>query len=147
MDIKIKVCMRLIVESNREVYIDGLFQWPTYAGLLEGLPTKKINKRIIERVESRALELCYMDKYFMIEPAEVLLDYPQKYLFGTPAKLPIITCVASLRHSNPINNMNERFSALVLIWFQNEYCFPIDYEIMSEIVKLPWSQYCGDYSD
>jgi len=139
--------MRLIVESDKEVYIDGLYQWPTYTGLLEGLHTKKMNKKILKRVKFRAAELCYLDKYFMIEPVEIPLEYPKKYLFGTPSMLPEITCVARLMHSNPIKNMDEQYSAMVLIWFQKEYCFPIDQDILSKMEKLPWSKYCGDFSD
>lgn len=139
--------MKLIVEQNREVNIVGIYQWPTYSGLLEGLPTRKLNKLILERIVSRAKGICYSDDTYLIEPKEESLLHVKDYAFGVPMHLPEIVCIADLNCLDPIKDKSMSGSSLVVIWFQNEYCFPIDDEILVKLTKLPWSKYSKDYDN
>ncbi|NHN25988.1 hypothetical protein FIA58_009910 [Flavobacterium jejuense] len=135
----------LIIENNKEVTIKSIKQWHTYGGLLEGIPNDKMNARIIERTKIEAKEFSHMEEIYLIEPKEMPIDYDGKYPFGNPAALPGVTCVAELWHNDVFRDTNKMFSSLCIIWFQEDYAFPIDEEIVKAIKEIPFSKICGEF--
>ena len=93
--------MILYFEKQVEAMIEGIYQWNTYGGLLEGLPTKRMNRRIIKETIEEAKKICYQDNYHLIKPVEKPIEYDRKYIFGKPYALPPIVCVASLSCLEP----------------------------------------------
>jgi hypothetical protein len=37
------------------------------------------------------------------------------------------------------------FSSLCLIWFQEDYAFPIEKDILDKIKEIPFSKICGEF--
>ncbi|MGV7106843.1 hypothetical protein [Flavobacterium sp. U410] len=136
---------KLIIETNKEVTIKRIKQWYTYYGLLEGLPTDKMNERIINRTKKEAKEFSGLDEIYLIEPKQTLIDYDGKYPFGNPVSLPGITCIAELWHNDVFRNTDKMFSSLCLIWFQEDYAFPIEKDILDKIKEIPFSKICGEF--
>src|SRR4051812_34654408 len=91
----------LRLRSGREVRVLTLRQEAVYSGLIEGLPTKQMNQRIIERLltEERRPEW----EPYLIVPEETPIAYSgdRPYPFGDPAALPEISCVAHLNSLDP----------------------------------------------
>lgn len=135
----------LIIENNKEVTIKRIKQWHTYGGLLEGIPTDKMNARIIERTKIDAKEFSRMEEIYLIEPKQEPIDYDGNYRFGNPAALPGVTCIAELWHNDVFRDTDKMFSSLCIIWFQEDYAFPIDEEIVKAIKKIPFSKICGEF--
>ncbi len=135
----------LIIETNINVTIKSIKQWHTYGGLLEGIPTDKLNERIINRVKKEAKEFSGIEETYLIEPKQKPIDYEGKYPFGSPASLPRVTCVAELWHHDVFKNKDKMFSSLCIIWFQEDYAFPIDKDILNKIKEVPFSKVCGEF--
>jgi hypothetical protein len=134
----------ITLKSGRNIQITNIRQSLTYGGLVEGLPTAETNRRMIERVLLE--KYTKSDKPLLIPPVEVPIEMDgQNYPFGKPAKLPYVLCVARLESIKAIKNPTFDFSALTVIWFQNEYAFPIEAEILTQIQDIDWDEYAFDF--
>jgi len=60
-------------------------------------------------------------------------------------KMPEIACIALLECPNMAIHGEIDYSALILIWFQERYAFPIDPGIMSQIQNIDCNLYAKDY--
>lgn len=76
---------KLTVEGNREVTITRIGQWHTYDGLLEGIPTTRMNSRILAQVMDEARKFCGFNEVYLIEPRQRSIEYIGEYPFGKPS--------------------------------------------------------------
>jgi hypothetical protein len=136
----------LIVEGDKQVTIKRIKQWHIYDGLLEGLPTTRMNNRILADVKEDAKKFCGLDEIYLIEPQQTPIPYDGKYPFGEPASLPSVACIIELWHYTTFRDDKKDFSSLGIIWFQNDYAFPIDEEIIEKIKQIPFSKICGEFT-
>jgi hypothetical protein len=131
----------LQLASGRRINLISINQWETYRGFLEGIPTKEINKDLIEE----ALDMVKPAPY-LIEPIETPIIMERKYWAGTPASIPLKVCIAEFasfpRGGNP---SHYDYSRLTLVWFQNEFAFPIEESILEEIRSLDWDKHASDF--
>lgn len=135
----------LIIDSDLEVRIYSIQQKHTYEGLLEGLPTKEMNKRRIERFKQEAEKFCNMSHIHLIEPIETPIHYDGKYPFGEPAQLPSIVCIMEVGYHSTFRDLEKDYSCLGIIFFQNHFAFPIDTEILEKIKQIPYRQLCAEF--
>lgn len=135
----------LIIEGDKKVSIKSLNQRLTYGGLLEGLPTTKMNNRIIEGLKTEGKGHSGFEAFYIIEPEQTPIPYEGKYPFGEPASLPAVICIADLRYGSACRDMKKNFSTLRLIWFQCSYAFPIADEIVEKIKLIPFSKICEEF--
>ncbi len=137
--------MNIVLKDNIEVSIRELHQWGTYNGLLEGLPTDASNKRTIETVIKRAQEMSFLNNYYLIEPEQTPIKINRPYRFGTPMSLPSTVCIAELWHHQPARNEDMHASSLLVIWFQETYCFPIEDDILEKFKTIDWGKHAYDF--
>lgn len=137
--------MKLELKGNIKVNVVKLHQWRTYYGRMEGAPTKKSNRRLVKSVIEEAQKICHLHKYWLIVPEQTPIEMDRPYFFGTPMRLPPITCVAELLHHNPARNPEMHASSLLLIWFQEKYCFPISDEILWKLKDVDWKKHAFDF--
>lgn len=135
---------KIIIEGNKEAYIERIMQWPTYAGLLEGLPTIETNQWHMESAVAEAKKICYQDEIYLIEPEQTLIPYDRKYPPGTPASIPGITCIAKIEYDSSFRDENMDYSSLGIVWFQSDYAFPIDENILQKIKEIPFGKLCHE---
>lgn len=135
----------IIVENDKAVSISALHQWPTYGGLLEGIPTDRVNARILERLSGEIKRHCGNKSSYILQPEQTPIAYEGHYPFGTPMALPAMICVADLVYSQPVRDPDQHGSQLAVAWFQEEYAFPIDEEIMHRFRELKWSALAEDF--
>ncbi len=110
----------------------SLHQWVVYNGLLEGLPTREMNAGMIEHARSEARTRTGHES-FLIEPAQTQIQDVGDYPFGEPAALPAIGCVADF-----VSFGGNYYTSLTVIWFQDDYAFPISPEAERALVALDW---------
>jgi len=129
------------LSGGRDVQITSIRQWFTYGGLLEGLPTDKMNRQMIDRLlkEERERGWWAGEPYLVPPPVRTIqLPDDRSYPFGTPEAFPPITCVARLISVTPARDPKKDTSELTVIWFQDEYAFPIDPQVLEHLRRLDW---------
>jgi len=134
----------IIIDGNRKVKIKSIKQTLTYAGLLEGLPTTRMNGRILAYVMEDAKNFCHLDAVYLIKPEQKPIKYKGIYPFGEPAQLPSVICIVELRCHADCKDITKDFSGLGLIWFQNDFIFPIDTTILKQIETVPFGEVCEE---
>lgn len=130
--------------SGREIAIGRIYQFRTYEGLSEGLPTRERNARRIPYFCNEAQDLWKL-KVHLIEPSETPIEYDGKYPFGTPAMLPGTVCFGRFSSLQPARDKNMDGSELTIVWFQSDFAFPIDAPVLNAIRKLDWEAIAVDY--
>lgn len=68
----------VIVEGHREVRIKSIHQWPTYWGLMEGLPTTEMNANILSSSKQYAQKYCDIEAFQVLEPVQTAIMYEGK---------------------------------------------------------------------
>ena len=120
-----------------EVRLDALDQRRTYGGLIEGLPTSRMNQQRIHR-----LAQTFPDAH--IAPVtETPIDVGRPYPFGTPSSLPAIQCVGNFEGpglSDPV----EFRSQLTIIWFQDAWAMPFAPWFIAYLAELDWRGLAGE---
>ncbi len=133
----------LVLNSGRQIYLRSLKQWEFYEGLLEGLPTVEMNRRRLERIVAEH-RVPYGEP-FVIQPDEKPIEYTGgRYPFGTPAAFPGIACVGRFDSLSPVGDRDKDFSGLVVIWFQQDFAFPIARDVVEELQRLAWESLALD---
>jgi hypothetical protein len=135
-----------LLHSGRQIKLHELRQYLTYEGLLEGLPTAETNQLIVKSFKNYPKNRSYDVSPHLIPPVEKPLNQPhgEKYPFGTPSALPPITCIARFQSRQPTKNGNGDFSGLTVVWFQNDFAFPIDPTIIEQIESIDWDSCAGN---
>lgn len=129
--------------DGRPLSLNSLRQWRVYAGLLEGLPTRERNDAEIASIVAQARE---MDRHepFVVTPEQRPIAYEGRYRFGTPATLPAICCVARFTSLQPARDSEMHYSLLTVIWFQDDYAFPLSEGAAEAIARLDWQRLALD---
>lgn len=145
----------LRLNSGREIRLDKFTQSHTYAGL-DGSPSRRMNKSLIDReVAQPPWQLFAGKKPFLIDPIEIDIctgDVLPKVAVLTDqensrgAFLPSIMCVAALFSLSPVRDRDKFFSSVWAIWFQYDFAFPIDPEIVEKIRAIDWDLLAVDWS-
>lgn len=132
--------------SGRTIRLRSIKQRQEYAGLLEGLPTREMNKRSIDAVlaEVRRTDGC---EPYLVQPMEKAIEYlkGERYPFGEPAALPAIGCIGRFTCLEPARDSSKDYSSLTVIWFQEDFAFPIEAGVLEQIRMLDWTRYALDY--
>lgn len=134
----------VLLESGRVIHLRSIEQWGTYSGLLEGIPTREMNHRIIKRTMDAAREKYHFEPY-LISPVEALIDGFPGYRFGTPAEIPSITCVATFECYSIARDESMDASILPVVWFQSDFAFPIADNILVSLRLLKWEDVASDF--
>lgn len=126
---------RHLLASGREIVLTDFRQEAVYRGLLEGLPTRERNQATIERLRDDARERSGGHLPFVIEPVQTPIEYVGRYPFGTPASLPDIACVGTF-----VSEGRDvlTFTQLTVIWFQDDFAFPMSDDARAAIAALDW---------
>ena len=141
---QVKMNDEILINGDTRVSIKSIKQRLTYDGLLEGLPTKEMNGRILVGVKEDAKKFCQLNKVYLIEPEQKPIEYNGRYPFGEPAQLPSVICIVELRCYSVFKDKTKDYSALGLIWFQDNFMFPIDSNVLEKIKAVPFDKVCEE---
>ena len=145
---------KISLDSRRTISLDELHQHLTYAGLLEGLPTRKLNKDILSELKDTVHNKIWASTTpHIIKPHEspVKLSDERKAYYQArgpewePVILPKIICIGHFM-SDAITD-DFMFSSLTIVWFQEDWMMPIDNTILQQIKSINWDKHAtqGDY--
>jgi hypothetical protein len=114
------------------------------------LPTVEMCREEVERAVRIAKH--WMGTHgepFLIAPTERLVQLsPEKQWrlkYGQPVLIPHIACLARFGSADPARDPNQDYSALVLVWFQDEFALPIDPGVVERIRAVDWNAHATDY--
>ncbi|MCP4133885.1 MAG: hypothetical protein GY754_23145 [bacterium] len=137
---------RFELHGNRTIYLQSIYQYEIYSGLLEGLPTKEMNKGIINEVIEKAVKLFDFESAYLIKPIEKeKFVHFKNYPFGEPAALPEVACMGFFHSLEYAKNKEMDYSYSVIVWFQDQYAFPVDPIALKEIEEIKWETIAVDY--
>lgn len=136
---------KLIIEIDLEVSIKRITQRFTYEGQLEGYPNKIVNSIIRNQINNEARDYCGMNEIFLVEPIQIPATNNPAYPFPDAIELPPIVCIVELWYFGTFRDKTKDFSSLGLVWFQNDFSFPIEQEILDKIKEIPFSKICGEF--
>ena len=138
----------LRLQSGRKIYLDEIVQWRTYAGLLQGIPRKEINDRIIADAMQKArkkidisvpIHLLQPDRKKLVFPRNKPVLRNREY-----EQLPAIVCAATFESPDPARDKDCFSSCLIFLWFQNGWALPIAPRIVMQIRKINWNDLAED---
>jgi len=133
------------LHSGQSIVLYELRPYFTCEGLLEGLPTTEMNQRTIQALMDAPKNRSYNVPPYLIPPIEKPVPFHgEKYSFGTPSALPSITCIARFISHQPTKKGKGDLSGLSVIWFQGEFAFPIEQEIIEQLESMDWDSNAGN---
>ncbi|AWM40610.1 hypothetical protein GobsT_08630 [Gemmata obscuriglobus] len=135
---------RIKLRAGREIRLNALRQWNFYAGLLEGAPTTQMNREHVQRIVAEE-QLRRGEVPYLVQPRESPIEQvaPHRAPCGL---LPAIVCVGEFDSFEPTRDKNQDGSQLTIIWFQDDYAFPIDPAAREQIRAIDWDTYAHDFS-
>jgi hypothetical protein len=138
-----EILMKITLESGIDIQLFEFTQKLTYEGLIEGVPTKKMNANIINQL---------MEEFgvngvppHLIEPIETPIDLGKDYPFGETVKIPKVACIARFESDYSRNEPILNRSTAKVIWFQSEFALPIDSTCIKQIKLIDWSSISIEY--
>ncbi len=136
--------------SGITIELNSIYQYRTYSCLLEGLPTRQLNRMIVEKAKGYAIEkLWFGGGPYLIQPPEIPINVPrQKWLEPDeeyePARIPPIACIALFDALAIARDPNADSSALRIVWFQDDFALPIDPTTIAQIQQIDWKIHAED---
>jgi hypothetical protein len=82
---------------------------------------------------------------YLIEPKETPIKLALKYTLGTPASIPGIMCLARFQCEFAARDLLKDYSALAVVWFQNQFALPIEEAVLALIQEITWGTVASDY--
>lgn len=139
----------LRLDCGWSVSLRSLRQFLVYGGLLEGLPTREMNERIINRLVAEERGRPFASEPLLLQPEQRPVEYHRErpYPFGEPAAIPGVGCVGEFRSYQTVRDHHECYSSLVVIWFQDGFTPPIAPEVWPQFRAINWAQHAADYTD
>ena len=93
---------------------------------------------MIDRLIARYVHPAEYGVPLLLEPEQTPIDVtgrtPPR---GIPAALPAITCIARFNSDGQLGT-DDIWSVLRVIWFQDEFAFPIDDRALRQIAEIDW---------
>jgi hypothetical protein len=112
-----------------------------YDGLLEGVPTRAMNERVISQAVASARLRLPEAEPVLLEP--VVRSHAQSgrtYEPGRePEALPRYLCIARFHSTQFARDATKDVSDLVVLWFQSFQMFPPPPDIVAQLSKIDWA--------
>jgi len=124
----------LVLAGAIAVRIIRLDQRLVYAGVIEGVPNRRINQGLVADELRRAAALCPGARCHLIPPSEKT-PYPTK---PNAVFLPSVVCNAVLERIGRTPNDHSCWETLVVVWFQDEFALPIAAPVLDQLQALDW---------
>lgn len=143
---------RLRLASGREIALVQFHAVGTYDGMLEGLPTRRVNDRMLARLAAQA-EAVFGGGWpiHIVEPARTATDRVANRRGETVELLPSVTCFGTFESepknsddANPFSGDPFGLSILQVVWFQRDLDQPIGVTASAAVRELDWCSLAVD---
>jgi hypothetical protein len=138
------------LDGGIEIRLNCLIQYCTYGGLLEGMPSRKMNAELVRRAIQYAAEKLWMGGTpHLLAPREVSMGIPRDEWFRSddeyePAEIPPVACLATFESMAAARDPAADCSSLRLVWFQDEFGPPVDAGVLRQFQSLDWHALATD---
>lgn len=133
------------LHSGRTIELIAIEQFPTYEGLLAGVPTRRMNQKKMDRLVARYLDPGRYGVPLLLEPEQRPAgDSASTEAGDAAAALPPVTCVARFMSSG-LSGTGDIWSMLRLVWFQDHFAFPIHERVRRQITALDWDAHARSW--
>ena len=152
---------KIQLDSGREVMLDSLHQFKTYAGVLCGLPTHTYyhEQQIVSVMEkAKRIFRCEERPPWILAPrmqrATVVnrgVDEIERRTGHRPPEqmvvdfLPPVGSIGLFSSPTPARNPDEVSSSMLVIWFQDMFGLP-DARAGEQLHELPWEERAWDWT-
>lgn len=131
----------------------AIFKEMTYRGLMMGRPNSERNDdRLKQAIDYATDHHCHIPhKPYLIEP-------PRRQYFRKPGDmdrtnsdhwtaewLPVVTCIGEFQSVMPARDDRKDFSALTVVWFEDDFGADISSGNLKSIQNIPWKEVAVDY--
>lgn len=124
--------------SGRTIKLLAIDQYYTYEGLLLGVPTWEMNQDMMDRLIARYVHPAEYGVPLLLEPDQQPIEVSEsRQVLGTPARLPSVTCIARFDSDGQLGT-DDIWSVLRVIWFQEDFAFPIEDRALRQIAEIDW---------
>jgi len=114
----------------------------TYRTLIEGIPSERLNERIVNDVEELCKRVFFLERCIIIPPTLSPREFRGKSWRALPPVL-----IAVLFRCLPIRYPGHVYSELAVAWFQSSIEPLISEQILPLIQKLDWARHAKDFTD
>ena len=139
----------LIIEQHagRKLKLASFYQYPTYSGLLCGMPQARNEyvewalktARKIFGDEGDKLHAILRPRLIRLPPWDnAWEEFPE-------ARLPLVTSIGEF-NSTPASNHAAFRSSAIAIWFQEHFGIPTDDHILTQLRNLEWAAHAWDWT-
>ena len=125
---------------GRVIRLMALSQERVYEGVSGGLPTRWMNEMTLHRLQKKS------PLSVVLRPRQTPLEYrhDRPYPFGVPAELPPLSCIGRFYCHQPARDRTMFSSFLTIIWFQDDFAFPIAPDALRRIQAVDWERHAED---
>lgn len=140
----------ITLDTGRVIELTGLHQSRTYSGQPFGYPLMRFNDAKIEDALERCLSVFPIDCRPVLIPPKITSrpDLPgaeNSHGLSHPCvTLPMVTSYGFF-DSTPANLDNGSHSALVVVWFQDQFGPPTEPETLEYLREIDWDSRAVDY--
>jgi hypothetical protein len=142
--------------AGHQLRVEELWQWKTYRGLLVGMPTDGINRALVASAVEEG-RTRWGGEPFLLPPTARLIEYGDPPEAEVAPTLPAIVCLARFEYHPSYSNALRgrpaeqwpaimstlRTKVLTVVWFQDDFAFPIEPPIYEQILAIDWER-CGE---
>jgi hypothetical protein len=136
---------KLVVDKSLTVTLVQLIQGFTYDGVLEGFPNEAMNQKIMAQAEAQAAKLLHQRVILALPPVVKTNPSDPVSDFEGYQKLPEVCCMALLKCHDAFKDKTKDYATLGVVWYQDEFAFPIAANILADLKNLPFKQYCSEF--
>jgi len=139
--------MKIELNSGREIFLDSIYQYHTYGGLLAGYPNKEMNDRHIKNDMESALEQMNAEVIYLVPPSllEMEIDERARRHHKDAIRIPYITCYGQFESSVITGDDRNDASWLTIIWYQDDFALPIEESVLEHIKTIDWDKVAEGY--
>jgi len=132
--------------GGRRVQMLTLDQWWTYGRHLAGSPTGELNRHILGQAAARYTRLDGGNPPLVLEPVPAPVELPGSRAFDPHSvALPAATCAARFGSGKLPGDDQGIASMLRVVWFQDDFAFPIDRVVAVELEAVDWEAHAWSW--
>ena len=125
------------LSDGRQIFLEALLEFKTYAGLLEGKPNALVNRDVLRS------HVDLVKRMWPEQPRVTLgLDYYESLIHES---MPPIICAGQFVSYEPVADSDRAGSSLVVVWFQEEMFPLLQGRNAAWLKEVAWKQIARDF--
>ena len=137
-----ELILKIKLNCGREIVLDTIHQFRTYAGLYAGVPNSRLNERYIKSAMEYADEILNSNRCYLVPPKFLEVENIDKRIkrYNDAIRLPYITSIVQFESSVLKDDDENDGSFLSVVWYQDDFAMPIDKGVLEQIKLIDWER-------